>query len=214
MEPQDVDSPMGDVADGNRAILAMLEAARDIDLVLERRVDRIMGTLQMLRAFVLAAIVVFYQLVAWNPAPYQAALGPFLWWAWIAPVLAMRVVDAAWTASMERAAASAGKELGIRQWWVAPLAAAAVAVVLQATGHATFIAGGVLLVFGLATWRAGWQPQGATRLGRYWRATAGLYVALGIGLLFVHPGFAYLLLAAVLAAGGMTLGSLRRRGVR
>src|SRR5438067_1606679 len=162
----------------------MLQAASEIDAVLERRVDHIMGALQIARALLLACIFAFYQLVAWDPAPYVARLGGFLAWVWVVPALVMRVIDVLLTARVERAVRAAGRELGVRQWWIPPLAAALAAGALELAGRPELVPGAVLAAFGVAMTVQGERRGGTrTRFGRLWRVNAALYALVGLALL-------------------------------
>ena len=64
----------------------ILTAIREVEESLDRRADRVGGALMMTWGVIVALVAAFYQLVAWNPAPYVRALGPFLPWVWVAPV--------------------------------------------------------------------------------------------------------------------------------
>ena len=210
-----VDDGVSETAARETSIREMLRAASEIDVVLERRVDRTMGAIQVVRALLLGSIFVFYQLVAWNPQPFVSVFGNFLWWVWVVPVLAVRVVDMTLTARTERMARALGRELGLRQWWLPPILAACAAGILEIIQRPEFIGGAVLVAFGGVQLLQGELGHGSrTRFGRFWRLNAALGVLVGLALLLLRPGWAYLVIAISFVAGGLTLGTLRYRGIR
>lgn len=64
----------------------ILQAIREVRLNLDRRAARAFGATTIVWGVSSALVFAFYQLVMWNPAPYEAALGPFLLWVWVLPV--------------------------------------------------------------------------------------------------------------------------------
>jgi hypothetical protein len=64
----------------------ILNAIREVEASLDRRSQRVQGALMVMWGAIVFLISAFYQLVTWNPAPYVAAFGPLLGWAWAAPV--------------------------------------------------------------------------------------------------------------------------------
>src|SRR6202022_1881204 len=84
----------------------ILQAIREVEANLDRRVARTGGALLVMWGVISVLIGAFYQLVAWNEAPYAAALGPLLGWAWLAPLsigYAVWAVVSARTASAQPA---------------------------------------------------------------------------------------------------------------
>ncbi|MHB8586335.1 MAG: hypothetical protein ACYDDF_10940 [Thermoplasmatota archaeon] len=204
---------MTETVDGKAAsVREMLQAVEDIDRLISRRVDRALGTVQILRALAVASIFVFYQFVLWNPAPFAALFGPALTWLWIIPLVLTRAVSMVLTTRLERAAREMGRDLRLPEVWLPALVGSGVAVVFLASGHIELMSGALLVAIGaihVGMTRSLAKGGLLRRLTLFYAATA---VVAGIALFAIHPSWSYGAVGTIVVAGGIALGSLRFAG--
>lgn len=190
----------------------MLEAIRDIEQVIQRRADRIMGTVQIVRALAVAAVFGFYQLVWWNPAPFQAVFGPLTNWMWIPILVLARVATMVITARLERTAREQGVDLKLKRTWLPAIVGGGAALVFALTGRFEYAPGIILAAIGAVTLPT--AGRSGPRLAILWRAYAAFQIVAGLLLLAFRPTWELVAMASIFVAGGLTLGTLRYNGFR
>lgn len=170
---------------------AILRTIREVEESLERRYARAEGTSLFIWGLVGASIFAFYQLVATNPAPYVAALGPALNWVWLLPMAVGYAATMLVGARLGRLGAKPEQRASLRRGLMPGTITALAVTILLATGRYPLVPGVVLLVSGVSFLAFSWPaPRSASR-------TTGL----GAGLALTLVGALLLVVASAWTSG-------------
>jgi len=192
------------MAANGRDLGPILQTIREVEVSLERRSARAAGVNLMIWGSVSGSIFLFYQLVAWNPDPYVAMLGPALDWIWLAPIAFGYAASALVGARLGRFGADEEARRSYRKGMIPGAFATLVAAVLIITQRGDLVAGALLVVLG-AFFVA--FADRATAAGRACLVSAALFAATGIGLMAWRGETASLVAALVMGGGLLALGT-------
>lgn len=171
---------------------AILRTIREVEVSLERRAARAQGVLLMIWGLAAASIFAFYQLVEWNPATYDAALGGWVSWVWLGPMALAYVASALVGARIGRLGATPEQRRHLRRGLVPTALITLLATALVLTGRYHYVYGGVTLVGGVSCIAFAWNaPRGPART-----------TSLGVGAAMSLAGLALLPLADATGAAG------------
>ena len=189
---------------------AILTTLREVEASLDRRVARAEGANLMVWGFAAASIFAFYQLVRWNPAPYDAALGAALPWAWVGPIVLGYVLTAIVGARLGPARSDPAVRRGLRLGLLPGALATLLAAGLVLTQRYEYVYGGVTALVGATTlaFCAGSPPSRF----RAWALASGIGMLLaGLALLARPVEWAGLTAALAFLVGLVGLGTVRYR---
>lgn len=192
-----------------RDLDSILDTLREVQASLDRRVARAEGALLMVWGLVGAAIFAFYQLVHWNHAPYEAALGPFLPWIWTAPIALGYVLSGVIGARLGQARPH-GTRHGLLASAIPGLLATLLASLLVLTQRYEYTYGGITALVG-ATTIAFALANPPTPLRPWSLASGGGMVAAGAALMIWTGPWAGAYAALAFLVGLVGLGTVRYR---
>ncbi|MEA3200261.1 MAG: hypothetical protein QOE90_1689 [Thermoplasmata archaeon] len=182
----------------------ILEAIREVETSLACRASRQGGALMVMGGVIAALIAAFYQLVVWNPAPYRAALGPLLGWAWLAPMAVGYAAGIVAGVRLQRAGGSRREAIldaspGVLSGLIAAL--------LSATGAWTHIPGALLVGFGVSLALRVRHARPLMRTPSW--ALAALSAVAGLALLVAPVAWSWLVMGLLVGGSLVALGRLR-----
>lgn len=128
----------------------ILTAIREVEESLDRRANRVGGALMVMWGIIAALVAMFYQLVMLNPEPYEHVLGPFLPWAWVAPVSVGYAAGALVGARLLAATHETGHRRQTLLDFVPAVTSTAIAAALTLAGRFDLIPGALLAGFSVS----------------------------------------------------------------
>lgn len=188
----------------------ILRTIREVETSLERRAARAEGVNIVIWGLVGATIFAFYQLVTLQHALYEDALGVWVNWVWVLPMLVGYAASMMVGARLGRIGVDAERRRIYRLSAIPGLVTAALVTFLLLTERYHYIYGGVVLVAGAANFAfAAQAPRGPARTAGF--ASGTLLGIVGLVNLLAPTTWSSGIAALAFLLGYGTLGTVKYR---